>query len=146
MSRILRFPDLASLEKVQRRLRGEPALSASTPTPAAPSPSTGKTPDYWPMALYAQMQGSPIAFPEPELEYLFASPRKWRFDLAWPELRRAVEVDGAVHRIKSRFLGDLEKNQAATLAGWLVLRVAPRQVKSGEALGLVAAFLKGASL
>lgn len=129
----------SALPNGQTSNAGDPGTS--TATSAGPSASASK-PDYWPMLLYAQMSASPLRFPEPELEYAFASPRKWRFDIAWPATRHAVEVDGAVHRIKSRFRSDLEKSQAATLGGWRVLRVAPRQVKDGSALGLVAAFLK----
>ena len=71
------------------------------------------------------------------LEYRFHATRGWRFDLCWPALKLAVEVDGAVHRIKERFLADMEKHQAAFAAGWRVLRVAPRQVRNGAAVELV---------
>ena len=30
----------------------------------------------------------------PEREYIFAHPRKFRFDFAWPSLKIAVEIDG----------------------------------------------------
>ena len=32
--------------------------------------------------------------PEPTRELVFAPPRKWRFDFAWPEHLVAVEIDG----------------------------------------------------
>lgn len=37
-------------------------------------------------------------FPRPELEFVFAAciGRNWRFDIAWPQQRLAVEVEGAM--------------------------------------------------
>ncbi len=97
---------------------------------------------------YADMlafQCSLAGLPAFEREHVFAAPRKWRFDLALPPLLFAVEVDGAVHRIKERFNRDLEKHQAAFLARWSVFRVSPAQVKSGEALHLVEQALRAYS-
>ena len=34
--------------------------------------------------------------PEPEREYRFAPPRRWRFDFAWPAAMLALEVEGGV--------------------------------------------------
>lgn len=86
--------------------------------------------------------------PSPILEYPFdkqldGGGRGWSFDLAWPSLHFAVEVDGAVHRIKARFKGDIEKHQKADSMGWRVLRVSPRQVETGAAVELVRAALAG---
>lgn len=47
---------------------------------------------------------------------------RWRFDLAWPELRLAVELDGSHHRDPARLALDDRKQNEAALAGWLVLR------------------------
>ena len=57
--------------------------------------------------------------------------RKFACDFAWPELKLVVEVDGEVHRIKSRFHADIEKHALLVLAGWTVLRVGGREVRSG---------------
>lgn len=80
----------------------------------------------------------------PLLEYAFdkqltGSGRGWMLDLAWPwiEPMLAVEVDGAVHRIKGRHKTDIPKYQALFAQGWKLLRVTPAQVRSGEALKLV---------
>lgn len=70
-------------------------------------------------------------------ELVFAPPRKWRFDFAFPAEKIALEIDGAVHRIKSRFNSDREKGNAALMLGWSVLHVTPAQVRSGEALALL---------
>lgn len=47
---------------------------------------------------------------------------RWRFDLAWPHLRVAVELDGAHHRTKGQLQRDDRKQNAAVLQGWTVLR------------------------
>lgn len=65
--------------------------------------------------------------PEPEREYRFAPPRRWRFDFAWPERRVAVEVEGGGwvrgrHHRPGGFTKDCEKYNAAVLRGWRVLR------------------------
>ena len=81
--------------------------------------------------------------PAPFREHVFHERRGWRCDLAWPDLKIACEVDGGVHRIKGRFLGDIEKHNALTLAGWRWLRVTPAQVRNGEAVGLIKQALGG---
>lgn len=75
-------------------------------------------------------------------EHRFAHPRRWRFDFAWPRRKLAVEVEGLTvaggrHQRISGYRKDLEKYNAATLAGWRVLRVSTRDVKAGTALALV---------
>ena len=59
---------------------------------------------------------------KPEVEYAFHPTRKWRFDCAFPDLRLAVEVDGAFHASLSANRKDAEKHNAALEAGWRVLR------------------------
>lgn len=73
--------------------------------------------------------------------------RKWRFDFAWPEWKVAVEVEGGTwsqgrHTRGSTFEAELDKYNAAALAGWLVLRVSTEMVVEGgrsmdKAIGLV---------
>ncbi len=80
--------------------------------------------------------------PEPQREYRFAPPRRWRLDLAWPAKKVAVEVEGATysrgrHTRGSGFQKDAEKHNAAALAGWRVLRVTARDIKRGVALNLI---------
>lgn len=64
--------------------------------------------------------------PEPEREYRFAPPRRWRLDYAWPAHLVAVELQGGtwVRGRHSRGRGqsqDYEKHNAATLLGWKLL-------------------------
>lgn len=79
-------------------------------------------------------------------EFTFHEERDWRLDVACPWIgawncKIAIEVDGGVHRIKKRFLGDIEKHNALVISGWRYLRVTPAQVDSGEALTLISALL-----
>lgn len=75
--------------------------------------------------------------PIPVLEFKFLHDRKFRFDLAWPELLIACEIDGMAHRIKARFLADMEKMNLARENRWLVIHCTPSMIGSGEALELV---------
>ena len=86
--------------------------------------------------------------PEPEREYRFSA-RRFRFDLAWPEQKLAVEVHGGrwVYGRHQRPLGfqrDLEKHNLAVLLGWRVLMVLPEMVKDGTAVDLIQRALSGA--
>jgi very-short-patch-repair endonuclease len=77
--------------------------------------------------------------PQPEREYRFDPKRRWRFDFAWPLGTVAMEVEGGswvggAHTRGAHFEQDAEKYNEAALAGWLVLRVTPRQIDSGQAI------------
>jgi very-short-patch-repair endonuclease len=45
-----------------------------------------------------------------------------RVDLAWPELRLAVEYEGDHHRERAQFQRDVARLNALRAAGWTVLR------------------------
>lgn len=60
-------------------------------------------------------------------EHRFHPERKWRFDYAIPDLKIAVEVDGAVwtggrHNRAAGYIADMEKLNTAASMDWLVLR------------------------
>ncbi len=70
--------------------------------------------------------------PPPEIEYRFHPPRRWRFDLAWPSHRVAVEYEGGTwtrgrHTRPAGYSADCEKYNAAVMAGWHVLRYTAEQ-------------------
>lgn len=79
----------------------------------------------------------------PVTELVFAAPRRWRFDLAWPDRMLAVEVEGGIwlrgghHTSGKGFMSDLEKYNTATLLGWRLLRVTPAMIDDGSALTLI---------
>jgi very-short-patch-repair endonuclease len=57
--------------------------------------------------------------------------RRIRFDLAVPEIRWAVEVDGfPTHRETDGARADRERDNAAAAAGWLVRRIGPGELGS----------------
>lgn len=86
--------------------------------------------------------------PQPNAEYRFAPPRKWRFDYAWVCFKVALEVEGGAftrgrHTRGAGFIKDMEKYNAAVLAGWKVLRVTPDQLLS-HGIDLVKTAMEGA--
>lgn len=70
------------------------------------------------------------------LEYTFAPPRKWRFDVAFVAEKLAIEIDGGQWApMGGRHGADSDKiklNQAAIL-GWRVLRFSGSMLKSDPA-------------
>ena len=71
--------------------------------------------------------------PEPVAEHRFHRERKWRFDWAFPSDLIALEVEGGAftrgrHTRGLGFVKDMEKYNAAVLAGWRVFRVTPDQL------------------
>lgn len=77
--------------------------------------------------------------PLPCCEFKFHATRRWRFDFAWPEFLVAAEVEGGVwtggrHTRGVGFEGDCEKYAEALTAGWKVLRVTGKHIRSGRAL------------
>lgn len=77
-----------------------------------------------------------------QTEYRFHPTRKWRLDVAWPELKFGVEVQGMQHRIKGRFGEDIEKQSALLLAGWRCLCVGGTQIRDGTAVKWIVELLK----
>ncbi len=78
-----------------------------------------------------------VGLPTPTLEHRFHTTRKWRFDVAWPAHKVALEVEGGVwtrgrHSRGAGMVGDMEKYNAAVLDGWRVLRCVPRDVCMSE--------------
>lgn len=85
--------------------------------------------------------------PEPVREWRFHPTRRWRFDLAWPDLLLAVEVQGGIYRggghtSVAGLKRDIEKANAATLLGWRVLMVHGDMVRDGSALSLIEAAIR----
>lgn len=79
--------------------------------------------------------------PCPSFEYQIKAlrPRRWRYDIAFPDQKVIVEVEGGAfqqgrHVRGKGFLGDMEKYNAATFQGFVVLRYTPQQVLTTKAL------------
>jgi very-short-patch-repair endonuclease len=76
------------------------------------------------------------------MEHRFAPPRRYRFDLAWPQesVKLAVEVDGGTwipgggrHNRPQGFENDIRKLNLGVMLGWRILRYTPAMIESGEA-------------
>jgi very-short-patch-repair endonuclease len=58
---------------------------------------------------------------------VFAAPRKWAFDFAFPDQMLAVEIDGfGRHQLIGGWLEDCHKLNEATRRGWRVFRFPAR--------------------
>jgi hypothetical protein len=61
--------------------------------------------------------------------------RRWRFDIAWPDQKIALEVEGGAytqgrHTRGKGFEEDCRKYNAAALDGWLVFRMTPGMLEA----------------
>lgn len=86
--------------------------------------------------------------PQPEREVRFHPTRKWRFDLAYPAVKLAIECEGGTwvsgrHSRGKSFEADCVKYAEAVLLGWRILRATTDQVKNGTAAEWVAKALEG---
>jgi hypothetical protein len=80
-------------------------------------------------------------------EHRFHDTRKWRFDLAFPSQMVAFEREGGVytggrHTRGKGYEADCEKYNAATIAGWKLIRATAGMIRSGVALEQLLAALE----
>ena len=80
-----------------------------------------------------------LKLPAAVREYRFHPMRKWRFDLAWPEIRLFIECDGGeyiagAHNRGAGMQGDCRKWNAAAQLGWIGFRFTGSMVRNGEAI------------
>jgi hypothetical protein len=106
-------------------------------SPVTRDPSKKRTTDY---ETWLANQLVAHGMPQPALQFMWLDDRQYRADLAYPPL--LIEIDGAAHRIKGRFMDDILKSQAALLNGYYLLRVATSQVRDGNAVKVVQAALE----
>lgn len=103
----------------------------------------GNDPSFWLGKLIDESH-----LPTPEREYRFWEGRQFRFDFCWVKQRIACEVEGQIwlpkgaHNTGRMITKDIIKYNEAALLGWLVIRVTPKMIETGEAMDLlVRAFL-----
>lgn len=68
----------------------------------------------------------------PTTQYRFHQVRRWRFDVAWPKQKVAVELDGGQYKHaggRHNSDADREKLNTAAALGWRVLRFSWRQLQ-----------------
>ncbi len=96
-----------------------------------------------------------IGLPALTKEVVFAPPRKWRFDYAYPDLMIAVEYQGGNygggrggHNSVSGLKRDYEKFTEAALLGWTLILIDASTVNSGMAVEWLerARAIKGANV
>jgi len=78
----------------------------------------------------------------PVFEHMFHPVRKWRFDIAFPDYKVALEVEGGVysggrHTRVSGFKKDIEKYNMATEMGWMVFRCLPEDACMLDTLKMI---------
>jgi very-short-patch-repair endonuclease len=99
------------------------------------------------LALSFDRQCQLAGLPIPVAEFRFHPVRKWRFDFAFIAVKLAIEVDGGAfvqgrHTRGAGWLKDQEKLNTATVLGWRVLHVTPKQVADGTALTWVSNYFQ----
>lgn len=75
-------------------------------------------------------------------QFRYVPGRKFTADFAYTKRRLLIHVDGGVYSRRAHgsitgILADMQRQNLATLGGYLSLRVTPQQVQSGEALKLI---------
>lgn len=80
--------------------------------------------------------------PPHEYEYKFHPERKFRFDLAWPNYKVYLEVDGGIfirggHNRGAQILKDWDKRNNATMLGWRGLWVQPKDLCMTETVEII---------
>jgi len=135
-------------ESASKRGRPSAALSVVKEANAAPAqdskaaePKKARHRSHraWSTDLTLKTLGS-LGFPEPVLEFKFHPKRQWKFDIAWPNYKVALEVEGGIFKMRDEggnlrqgahgsvtgILRDIEKYNAAAALGWVVLRALPK--------------------
>jgi very-short-patch-repair endonuclease len=92
-----------------------------------------------PLEILLAQQMKFAGLPEPEREYRFAPPRRYRADFAYPDKMILIEVEGGVwtngaHVRGKHYTSDCSKYNLAATMGFRVLRFTGEMIKSGLAL------------
>jgi hypothetical protein len=107
---------------------------------------TTKTKKYNRRIVTALFAGRRI--PEPAFEHRFYPPRRWRFDLAWPDHKIALEVQGGIwtrgrHTRGAALLKEWEKLNTAACDGWRILYCQPDDLLKAETTTTIYRALNG---
>lgn len=115
------------------------AFNPNRRTSARPVPSS-----YSPVIVRAYFRDHHL--PEPCFEYQFHPVRKWRFDLAWPQFKVAIEVQGGLwmqgrHVQPAALEKEYEKLNIAAALGWRPLYILPDNLCRASTVVLLKAML-----
>jgi Protein of unknown function (DUF559) len=72
--------------------------------------------------------------PIPQFEVVTSEGVRYRLDLAWPDLRVAVEYEGAHHFVDAQIVRDDRRLHDLAAAGWHVVRVSATDLRDLDAL------------
>lgn len=92
-------------------------------------------------SFWRQIVESGIPLPVRQFEFAKCIGRKYRADLAWPDERVLIEVDGGLYNGGRHSNGvgrenDMERDAISCALGWKLMRFSPRHVRSGWALAM----------
>ena len=84
--------------------------------------------------MWMLMDGLFVGLPPAVTEHPVVPDRAWRFDHAFPQYKVALEVNGGEwiqgrHTRPQGYVHDLEKLNAAQVAGWIVIQFTPDQLR-----------------
>lgn len=132
-------PSLAGI-MVAHELTGSDAVSSGIDRAPKPKPKRKQLPSYNAQVVTSYFQSEGL--PAPVFEFVFAPPRKWRFDLALPEHKLAIEVQGGLfsggaHVRGGHLLLEFEKINAASADGWRIIYRTPDNLCMLETVNLI---------
>jgi len=129
--------------KIDVGKNGKPKVIRAKKPKTVPVPYCKKYPDF-----FRLINGNP-AIPDPVEEFFFHPIRKWRNDLAWPEQKLILEIEGGTymksgggHRSVKGYHEDMEKYNAMSVYGYFLLRFTPPQMESCEAYDVLREWFK----
>lgn len=97
------------------------------------------------LRLLAQIEAHGL--PVPIREFVFAPPRKWKADLAYPQQKIIIEIEGGGgvgrHTSAVGFREDCVKYNVISTLGYKLIRTDGNLIKNGEAVKFVIAALQG---
>jgi hypothetical protein len=72
--------------------------------------------------------------------------RQWAFDFAWPIHKIALEVEGGIwlgggHNRGRGMTKDMRKYNTATILGWRIIRVEPKEICMAETVNMIRALM-----
>lgn len=115
------------------------------PPPAAIDPRL-RDDDALELSLWRQIRMA--CLPLPIRQLMFAKPRRFRADFAWPDRMLMVEVNGGEwvnggHNRGGSYTADCRRLCEAVSLGWRVMLVTGEMVEDGTALRFIEEVLKG---
>jgi len=100
------------------------------------------------LLLLEHIKDRALPEPQPEYPYALSIGRKWRADLAWPDLKLLVEVEGGIrlkhdsaHTGPGGYTKDCRKYNDAVFLGWSILRFTAQMINTFEAVNTIQEFI-----